>query len=348
MTERIRAHFTIGRLAALLLIMAVASIFVGASGFEWKQLGSLFASGGPVESQFQYVLWHIRLPRVLLAGTVGAGLAVSGAAIQGLFRNPLADHTLIGVSNGAMLFAVVAIVIGGASMELLPAIVKNLTVGAFAFAGGLLTTLLVFTLSSRKGHTSVITMLMAGIAISAFAAAAAGLMIYFSDEQQLRDISFWSLGSFGAADWMKLAVAAPIILPACLMLHRHSKELNAILLGESEAMYLGVAVQSVKRRIIVITSLMIGVSIAVSGIIGFVGLIVPHFIRLIRGSDYRFLMKSSALVGALFMILADSLARTVIAPAELPIGILTAFVGAPFFLWLLMNSRQKALGHDQA
>lgn len=348
MTESIRAHFTIGRLAALLLIMAVASIFVGASGFEWKQLGSLFASGGAVESQFQYVLWHIRLPRVLLAGTVGAGLAVSGAAIQGLFRNPLADHTLIGVSNGAMLFAVTAIVIGGASMELLPSLVKNLTVGAFAFVGGLLTTLLVFALSSRKGHTSVITMLMAGIAISAFAAAAAGLMIYFSDEQQLRDISFWSLGSFGAADWMKLAVAAPVILPACLMLHRLSKELNAILLGESEAMYLGVSVQSVKRRIIVITSLMIGVSIAVSGIIGFVGLIVPHFIRLIKGSDYRFLMKSSALVGALFMILADSLARTVIAPAELPIGILTAFVGAPFFLWLLMNSRQKAFGHDQA
>lgn len=348
MTEKIRAHFTIGRLAALLLIMAVASIFVGASGFEWKQFGSLFASGGAVESQFQYVLWHIRLPRVLLAGTVGAGLAVSGAAIQGLFRNPLADHTLIGVSNGAMLFAVTAIVIGGASMELLPSLVKNLTVGAFAFAGGLLTTLLVFALSSRKGHTSVITMLMAGIAISAFAAAAAGLMIYFSDEQQLRDISFWSLGSFGAADWMKLAVAAPVILPACLMLHRLSKELNAILLGESEAMYLGVSVQSVKRRIIVITSLMIGVSIAVSGIIGFVGLIVPHFIRLIKGSDYRFLMKSSALVGALFMILADSLARTVIAPAELPIGILTAFVGAPFFLWLLMNSRQKAFGHDQA
>lgn len=348
MTEKIRAHFTIGRLAALLLIMAVASIFVGASGFEWKQFGSLFASGGAVESQFQYVLWHIRLPRVLLAGTVGAGLAVSGAAIQGLFRNPLADHTLIGVSNGAMLFAVAAIVIGGASMELLPSLVKNLTVGAFAFVGGLLTTLLVFALSSRKGHTSVITMLMAGIAISAFAAAAAGLMIYFSDEQQLRDISFWSLGSFGAADWMKLAVAAPVILPACLMLHRLSKELNAILLGESEAMYLGVSVQSVKRRIIVITSLMIGVSIAVSGIIGFVGLIVPHFIRLIKGSDYRFLMKSSALVGALFMILADSLARTVIAPAELPIGILTAFVGAPFFLWLLMNSRQKAFGHDQA
>lgn len=348
MTEKIRAHFTIGRLAALLLIMAVASVFVGASGFEWKQFGSLFASGGAVESQFQYVLWHIRLPRVLLAGTVGAGLAVSGAAIQGLFRNPLADHTLIGVSNGAMLFAVTAIVIGGASMELLPSLVKNLTVGAFAFVGGLLTTLLVFALSSRKGHTSVITMLMAGIAISAFAAAAAGLMIYFSDEQQLRDISFWSLGSFGAADWMKLAVAAPVILPACLMLHRLSKELNAILLGESEAMYLGVSVQSVKRRIIVITSLMIGVSIAVSGIIGFVGLIVPHFIRLIKGSDYRFLMKSSALVGALFMILADSLARTVIAPAELPIGILTAFVGAPFFLWLLMNSRQKAFGHDQA
>lgn len=348
MTEKIRAYFTIGRLAALLLIMAVASIFVGASGFEWKQFGSLFASGGAVESQFQYVLWHIRLPRVLLAGTVGAGLAVSGAAIQGLFRNPLADHTLIGVSNGAMLFAVTAIVIGGASMELLPSLVKNLTVGAFAFVGGLLTTLLVFALSSRKGHTSVITMLMAGIAISAFAAAAAGLMIYFSDEQQLRDISFWSLGSFGAADWMKLAVAAPVILPACLMLHRLSKELNAILLGESEAMYLGVSVQSVKRRIIVITSLMIGVSIAVSGIIGFVGLIVPHFIRLIKGSDYRFLMKSSALVGALFMILADSLARTVIAPAELPIGILTAFVGAPFFLWLLMNSRQKAFGHDQA
>ncbi|MEL6864125.1 MAG: iron ABC transporter permease, partial [Bacteroidota bacterium] len=265
-----------------------------------------------------------------------------GASIQGLFRNPLADQTLIGVSSGAMLFAVVAIMLFGTALAEYSAFLHQSAVSIAAFIGGVVTTYTVYLLSQKHGRTSVMTMLLAGIAISAFAAAITGIFVYLSDNQQLRDITFWTMGSVGGASWKQVIIVFPVVFLGTYFLDRHAKALNSIMLGEREAMYLGVPVEKVKSRIILLTALIVGVCISMSGLIGFVGLIIPHLLRLIKGSDYRYLLRSSALVGALFLVMADTLARTIIAPAELPIGILTAIVGAPFFLWLLVQQRRSA------
>lgn len=328
-------------LIAFLLGVIVLALFFGAYQMNIEEMWQALFTKKNEQSSF--ILLHIRLPRIFLAAIAGAGLAISGAAIQGLFRNPLADQTLIGVTSGAMLFAVLAIVFVGSWLATLSAFLNQATVAVFAFLGGLLTTYFVYFLSRRQGTTNVMTMLLAGIAISAFAAAITGLFIYQSDEQQLRDITFWSLGSFSGANWIQVLISLPVVGIGMLLLNSYAKPLNAILLGEKEAIYLGIAVEKIKSRIILITALIIGVCIAMTGIIGFVGLIIPHFLRLLNGTDYRYLLKSSALTGAIFLVLTDTLARTVIAPAELPIGILTAMVGAPFFLWLLIKNQQDKL-----
>lgn len=294
----------------------------------------------PAES---FLLFNIRLPRILMAGITGAGLAITGAAIQGLFRNPLADPSLIGITSGSMLFAVLAIVLINTVAIAVSGFLQQFFIVLFAFAGGLLTTLFVYFLSYKNGKTYVMTMLLAGIAVTALAGAITSLFTYISDDQQLRDITYWSMGSFSGSTWTHLMLAVPIILPGIFLLDSHGNALNAILLGEHEAEYLGVQVEKVKTYIIVLTSVIVGVCIAMSGIIGFVGLVIPHFIRLIRGSDYRMLMKLSALTGAIFMIVADNIARIIIAPAELPIGILSALIGGPFFLWLLLRVKKEKL-----
>lgn len=336
----IKQYLSLPVLGLILLVSVFGALLFGAYQSSFTDIWeALFNS----EASTRFLIFHIRLPRILLAATVGAGLAVSGAAIQGLFRNPLAEPSLIGITSGAMLFAVLAIVLMGSVLASFSSIFLQASISIAAFVGGLLTTYLVYFLSSKKGRTNVMTMLLAGIAITAFAGAVTGIFIFISDEQQLRDISFWSLGSFSNASWTQLSISMPIILIGTFLIGRYAKALNAILLGEKEAIYLGIAVERVKSRIILISSLIMGVCIAMSGIIGFVGLIIPHFLRLIFGSDYRFLLKASALLGAIFMVAADTLARTIVAPAELPIGILTAMVGAPFFLWLLIRKQQKSL-----
>lgn len=326
-------------LIGALLAMAAGSLFVGAYTL---QPAEVFAALWPGQNDpIHFLLIHIRLPRILLAGTIGAGLAISGAAIQGLFRNPLADQTLIGVTSGAMLFAVLSIVLMSSVLAVISSFFRQASTAFLAFLGGLGTTYFVYFLSRRRGKTDVTTMLLAGIAISAFSAAIAGLFIYLSTEQQLRDITFWSLGSISAASWTQVALTDPVVGLGIWVLRRHAPALNAILMGETEAFYLGIPVERVKRSVILVTALIVGACIAMSGIIGFVGLIIPHLLRLLGKSDYRFLLTRSALVGAFFLVGADTLARTLLAPAELPIGLLTAMVGAPFFLWLLMRSQQK-------
>jgi iron complex transport system permease protein len=338
----IKSLLSLPILLFLLIISIVGAIFLGAYQTSFAEIGQAmmnFLNGK--NNAITYLIFHIRLPRILLAGLVGGGLAIAGAAIQGLFRNPLAEPSLIGITSGAMLFAVSSIVLMGSFLATFSAIFQQATVSIFAFIGGLSTTYLVYFLSSKHGRTNVMTMLLAGIAITAFAAAITGIFIFLSDDQQLRDITFWSLGSVSSASWIQLGITAPIVLIGTFLLNTHAKSLNAILLGEKEATYLGIKVEKVKSQIILITALIVGVSIAMTGIIGFVGLIIPHFLRLIFGTDYRFLLKGSALLGAIFLIIADTLARTIIAPAELPIGILTALVGAPFFLWLLLQMQRK-------
>lgn len=326
----------------ILLFIIVAALFFGAYQMAFGEVLQAIVKGITGQSDTDsFLILHIRLPRILLAGIVGGGLAIAGAAIQGLFRNPLAEPSLIGITSGAMLFAVSSIVLMGTVLSSVANVFLQSTVAIAAFIGGLLTTYLVYAISRKGGQTNVMTMLLAGIAITAFAAAITGIFIFMSDDEQLRDITFWSLGSVSGASWLQLGIAGPVVIIGTVILMTYARALNAILLGEKEAIYLGIPVERIKKQIICITALIVGVSIAMTGIIGFVGLVIPHFLRLVIGSDYRFLLSGSSLLGAVFLIFADTIARTIIVPAELPIGIITALVGAPFFLWLLMRTRQQ-------
>jgi len=311
---------------------AVLAIFAHLLGFSTE------TGHQPVQ---EAILLTIRLPRVVLAVLVGAALAVSGAAMQGLFRNPLADPGLIGVSSGAALATAIAMVV--LSQITLPVItyLGPALVPMAAFAGGTMATVLVYTLATRNGQTQVTTMLLAGIAVNALAGAIIGFMIFLADDDQLRDLTFWTLGSLGGAMWSSIWIVLPFLLAAILILPALSRGLNTILLGEAEARHLGVRVELLKKTIIVFVGLAVGAAVSVSGMIGFVGLVVPHILRLWIGPDHRFLMPGSAVLGGLLLLVSYLLARTLAAPAELPIGVITAAAGAPFFLWLLLRNRDQ-------
>ena len=294
--------------------------------------------GGHSEpSQIQSIIMEIRLPRLILALLVGAVLAILGAVMQGLFRNPLADPSLIGVSGGASVGASIVIVTAGGAMLSPLAGLSMVALGAFI--GGVITTLVVYRVATSSLGTSVTTMLLAGIAIGAIAGAFNSLLSYFSDNQMLRQISVWQMGNLGGANWQKASLMAAVSLIIFSLLPSHAKSLNAFLLGESEARHLGIDVQRIKRQLIFITALGVGVSVALAGLIGFVGLVIPHMVRLLIGPDHRALLPASALAGASLLLIADSIARVVVLPAELPTGILTALLGAPFFVVLLLKQR---------
>ena len=298
--------------------------------------------GMPVGSaeleQAELILGQIRLPRTLLGLTVGAVLALCGVAMQGLFRNPLADPGLVGVSSGAALGAAVAIV-GGAALGGLPEVFAPYLLSFCAFIGGLGVTMLVYRLGRRDGQTSVATMLLAGIALTALAGAAIGLFTYLADDATLRTLTFWNLGSLNGASYARLWPLLLVTLAVALWLPRRARALNALLLGESEARHLGFGVERIKRELVLCTALGVGAAVAAAGMIGFIGLVVPHLMRLLVGPDHRVLLPASALAGASLLLLADLAARLLLAPAELPIGIVTALIGAPFFLYLLLRGR---------
>ncbi|MEM9254587.1 MAG: iron ABC transporter permease [Pseudomonadota bacterium] len=291
-------------------------------------------------AQSQLILWQIRTPRVLLAALVGVCLAVCGTAMQGLFRNPLADPSLIGVSSGASAGASLMIVLGGGSLLQFGQLTGLSYVTLGAFFGGFLAVLLVYRLATSSRGTSVAIMLLAGIAISALAGALNSLFSYVADDEMLRRISLWQMGSLDAANWPRVWIAAVACALLMIVLPGNARALNAFLLGESEARHLGVAVDQVKRRVIVLTAMAVGTSVAVAGTIAFIGLIVPHIIRMLIGPDHTFLIPGSALAGAILLVCADTVARIVLAPAELPAGILTAMLGTPFFFFLLLQKRR--------
>jgi len=332
-------------LAALLLLVGIAALGLGATGIPAARVVSILAeaaAGQPAQGGDALIVLQVRLPRLLLGFLVGAALASSGALMQGLFRNPLADPGLVGVSAGAALAAAATIVLGDA---LLAPLIGALPFGLLpfgAFAGGLLTTLALYRIATRGGRTSMATMLLAGVAFGALSGAVMGLFSYVSDDRQLRDLTFWSLGSLSGATWTKIAAAAPFILPGLLLTPFLARGLNALTLGEAEAYHLGVPVQRVKALAILLVAVAVGASVACAGMIGFVGIVVPHVLRLLAGPDHRMLLPASAMLGAALLVAADTVARTIAAPAELPIGILTAAIGAPFFLWLLLR-RQGGL-----
>lgn len=336
-----------GRLALLVLlaalaIVAVLSLGVGPSGLSAAEVLRILANGPSAQGAHAgdvLIVWQIRLPRMVMGALVGASLATAGAVMQGLFRNPLADPGLVGVSSGAALAAVSTIVLGQTVLAPLVWLLGSYTLPLAAFAGGLVFTFVLHAIATREGRTSVATMLLAGIALGAFAAAATGLLVYVSSDQQLRDITFWSLGGLSGASWTKLAAGGPIMLLVLLAMPALGRGLNAIVLGEAEAFHLGISVQRLKHMAIFLTAAATGAAVASAGVIGFIGIVVPHLLRLAMGADHRQLLPASALLGAILLLLADMLARVVVAPAELPIGIITAALGAPFFLWMLLRNR---------
>lgn len=302
------------------------------------KLGLASASGTSVADSA--VVWVIRMPRVFLAAGVGAMLAVSGAVLQGLFRNPLVDPGLIGVSSGAALGAAGYIVFGGSIATAIGGWVPDGYGRAIAaFLGGLGATIVVFRLSGKHGQTSLATLLLAGIAINAIGGAGLGLFTFVSDDRQLRDLAFWSLGSFGGASWRACWLVVPVAVTVTGLFAWRASTLNVFLLGESEAGHLGVNVQRLKRILITLVAFGVGLGVAFTGIIGFIGLVTPHLLRLAFGPDHRTVIPGAALLGAALTVAADTIARTAVAPAELPVGVLTALLGGPFFLWLLMRQR---------
>lgn len=326
-------------LAALGLfgLVAVLAIGTGAVAIAPQRVVAILLGGadpGITDAQRTVVL-GVRLPRVLLGLVAGAGLACAGVMMQALFRNPLADPALIGVSAGAALGAVGVIVLGATMLKGLAHVLGIWTLPMAAFVGALLTAMTVFRLSSHDGVLDASTMLLCGIAVNALTGAGIGLLTYLATDEQLRSLTFWSLGSLGAATWSSLVAAAPAVAVVALATPWLAQRLNALLLGESEALHLGVNVERLKRVLIALTAASAGAVVAVSGVIGFVGLIAPHVARLLVGPDHRWVLPLAALLGASLLTLADLVARTAVRPAELPIGILTAFLGAPFFIWLL-------------
>lgn len=344
--RQVRALWLLALLALLLTLSVLLNAGMGAVRISPAEVVSILLehvgveTGVSFEARQEAVLLAIRMPRVVLAVLVGAALVVTGAAMQGLFRNPLADPGLLGVSSGAALAAVTVIVFGG----LLQGFLGAWLLPAAAFLGGLGVTSFVYTVSTYQGRTEVATMLLAGVAINALAGSGTGLLVFVADDNQLRDITFWSLGSLGGVTWTSLGAAAPFMLAAILLLPQLAGGLNAFLLGESEAGHLGVHTQRTKLAVIFLSAAAVGAAVSVSGIIGFVGLVVPHLIRLAIGPDHRVLLPASVLLGASLLLLADLFARTVVIPAELPIGIVTSLVGGPFFLWLLLRGRQRIGG----
>ncbi|GLQ11850.1 heme ABC transporter permease [Devosia yakushimensis] len=336
-------RLVVAALALLLVATMVISMTTGASGASaWTIIGGWF--GLVPESELQAlrdhaVIYNIRLPRMILGVLIGAALAVSGLLMQGLFRNPLADPGLVGVSAGAGLGAVGIIVLGTTALAPLTAFLGIYALQIASFIGGLITTFILYRVATRSGQTAIATMLLAGIALGALAGAVTGVLVYIANDAQLRDLTFWGMGSLSGANWTKIMASGPIIIVALGAAAFMGKGLNALTLGEATAGHLGVPVQRFKRIVIVAVAAATGASVAVSGGIGFVGIVVPHLLRLVVGPDHRYLLPASALLGASFLLMADAVSRLVVAPAELPIGIVTAAVGGPFFLWILLRKR---------
>lgn len=286
------------------------------------------------------VVSQIRFPRAVYSCLIGAGLAVSGAALQGIFRNPLVDSALIGISTGASLFASLFILFNG----LVPWLIffnEGLSLSMVAFAGGALVAFLVYRLSLSNGEINSLTLILAGIALNALTAALTGLLTYFATDDELRDLTFWTLGSLGSANndsvWLLLVFT---LVPMGFLFSR-AKALNVLALGESNAQYMGYRVKTIKILVIVCTTCMVGAAVSMAGVIGFVGLVVPHILRIVSGADHRFLLPFSALSGAILLSVADMLSRTILPPTEIPIGIITALMGTPVFIAIIFKHKRK-------
>ncbi|HHE0471443.1 TPA: FecCD family ABC transporter permease [Vibrio parahaemolyticus] len=342
--RRIPLSTTLITLSGFLAFIAIASITVGPMNISFTDsLRGLVGAHSELAPHIQLVINEIRLPRTILCMFIGAILAICGVVMQGLFRNPLAEPGIIGVSAGAALGGAFAIVVFAEFSQNHPQLMNLAALPLFAFLGGALTTVLVYWLGTNKFGTSVTIMLLAGVAISALSGAAIGFLNFSADDQMLRDLTLWSMGSLAGANWAGIGLSSVTLVVLLFWFHKKAMSLNALLLGESEARHLGVPVQKLKRQLILLSAVGVGVTVSICGAIGFIGLVIPHLGRMLAGPDHRTLLPISALLGALLLTSADMIARVLLAPAELPVGIVTALIGAPFFIYLLFQQKGKIL-----
>ncbi|MEL6277258.1 MAG: iron ABC transporter permease [Pseudomonadota bacterium] len=342
-----RGRFIVLLCAVLAALGFVLTILIGPLAISLGESGAVLlkavglGDAGSVSMVKIGVIENIRAPRALLGLFVGASLGAAGAIMQGFFRNPLADPGLVGVSAGGALAAVSLIVLGGAILSPVTNLLGPFALPIAAFGGALLTVASVYRLASIEGRVVVATMLLAGVAANALAVSGIGYFTFIADDTQLRDLTTWTLGSLGGATWEKVWPAGSLMLIAIALLLRLARAMNCLLLGEGDAAALGVNVENVKRQAALFTALSVGAATAVCGVVSFIGLVVPHLVRLMTGPDHRYVLPGSAFLGAALILFSDLVARTAVSPAELPLGVVTAAVGAPFFFWLLLRDKRR-------
>ena len=311
----------------ILLTMAIGTVYIPPS-----EIVELFL-GRDVPSSHETIIFQVRLPRICLGLLVGAALSVAGATLQGLFKNPMADPFIIGISSGAGL---------GAAFCIASGIVLSYATPLMAFIGASIAVFLVYNIARVGGKVPVDTLLLSGIAVSYFLSAITSFLMYMSEN--LHQIVFWLMGGLGGSGWGHVKIAFPLIFFGILIIYFFARDMNVMLLGEEAAQHLGIEVERFKRVMMLLASLITAAAVSFSGLIGFVGLVIPHIVRLLVGPDHRILIPSSALFGGIFLVWADTLARTIFAPTELPVGIITAFFGAPFFIYLLRSRKKSIFG----
>lgn len=338
--RRVGSIALVASLAVALAVAVLVALGVGAVEVSPGSVLGIVLHHLGIDTGFEFtatqdaVLWSIRLPRVVLAALVGAGLGVAGAGFQGIFRNPLADPQLVGISSGAAVGAVVVILA-------LEPIMGALAGPIGGVAGALAATAVVYRSARHEGRTEVVTLILAGFAVAAVGSAAAGFIAVAADDPRLGSALFYTLGSLAVATWRLVWFTLPFVAVGLVLMPLTARRLDLVLLGEREAAHLGVGVDRLRTTVIVAGALMVGASVAAAGVIGFVGLLIPHAVRLVAGPGHRTLIPASALGGALLVVLADLVARTVASPLEIPVGLLTAIVGGPVFLWLLRRTRRE-------
>lgn len=332
-----------GALVALLVLMAFAEVTLGPVRLSPSDLFSVLIGEG--ERGPMAILLQIRLPRMVLGLAVGIGLALSGCALQGVLRNPLADPGLIGVTAGAAVGAVTVIVLGNFFVGDLPAFARPYALPLGAFVGSMVVTGFVFSFSRRGGGTNIALLILAGVAVNSIAGALIGTMVFISNDQQLRDLTFWSMGSIASGSWISVMVTSVVAMLSGLFLVRMGRTLDLFQLGERAAFHAGVDIEQEKRRIALLTALSVGAVTAAAGPIGFIGLVAPHMARLIIGPAHRHVLPAAALIGGILILGADLMVRLVIPPTEPPIGLATSMIGGPFFLWLLMRRMNRGGGN---
>ena len=342
-------------LGFILFIISIISIGLGPVNISLNQIFNiLFYKIGLLSDQsnlnfssiHESVLWNIRIPRIILGILVGLGLGSAGAILQGLFRNPLVDPGFIGVSSGAAVGAMIAIMFSSMIANYFIQSFIPFILPMLAIIGAFITTMIIYRMSKVANKTNIMAMLLSGIAINALSGAIIGLFVSISSDSELRSFTFWTLGGLDNASWLVVGISALFILTTFLIIYISRKQLDIFMLGDAEANNLGVNVEKLKKRIIVVASIMVGISVSFCGMIGFIGLVTPHLIRLFIGPKHKFLIPGSALLGSILLLLSDLISKTIIAPAQLPVGVITAIIGAPFFIWLIFNQKAR-MGYSE-